>query len=84
MADGLLSNESAIEFFKHEVEDAMARQHLKTSDWTSYYVVNLLATFAVDCRPSASLDDEPLRCAADGTDRLSQRGAVALGGTRVA
>ena len=35
MADGLLSNESAIEFFKHEVEDAMARQHLKTSDWTS-------------------------------------------------
>jgi hypothetical protein len=61
MADGLLSNESAIEFFKHEVEDAMARQHLKTSDWTSYYVVNLLATFAAgDRRPSAALDDEAL------------------------
>jgi len=60
MADGLLSNESAIEFFKHEVEDAMARQHLKTSDWTSYYVVNLLATFVADRGPSPALGDEAL------------------------
>ena len=61
MADGLFSNESAIEFFKQEVEDAMARQHLKTSDWTSYYVVNLLASFvAADRGPSATPDEEPL------------------------
>jgi hypothetical protein len=61
MADGLLSNESPIEFFKHEVEDAMARQHVRTSDWTSYYVVNLLATFiAADRASCASLDVDPL------------------------
>ena len=61
MADGLLSNESAIEFFKHEVEDAMARRHVTTSDWTSYYVVNLLAAFvAPDRGSSTTLDAEPL------------------------
>ena len=60
MADGLLSNESAIEFFKHEVEDAMARQRVRTSDWTSYYVVNLLATFVVADRGSSASLDEPL------------------------
>jgi hypothetical protein len=60
MADGLLCNESPIEFFKHEVEDAMARRHLKTSDWTSYYVVNLLATFVARERHDTTPDDEPL------------------------
>src|SRR5262245_53209196 len=61
MADGLLSNESPIEFFKHEVEDAMARQRVRTSDWTSYYVVNLLATFvAAERAAPASLDADPL------------------------
>jgi hypothetical protein len=57
MADGLLCNETPIEFFKRQVEVAMARQHVKTSDWTSYYVVNLLATFVAT---SGTLDDEPL------------------------
>ena len=47
MADGLLSNESAIEFFKHEVEDAMARQHLKTSELD-------LATTSSICWPRSS------------------------------
>jgi len=61
MADGLVSNESPLEFFKAQVEDAMARQHLKTSVWTSYYIVQMLAGY-VERRDTSTpgLDDEPL------------------------
>lgn len=61
MADGLVSNESPLEFFKAQVEGAMERQHLKTSAWTSYYIVQMLAGYVArgDSSPSA-LDDEPL------------------------
>ena len=45
MADGLLSNESPLEFFKAQVEGAMERQHLKTSVWTSYYIVQMLTAY---------------------------------------
>jgi hypothetical protein len=61
MADGLLSNESPLEFFKAQVEGAMERQRLKTSAWTSYYIVQMLAGYVGrrDNTPSG-LDDEPL------------------------
>lgn len=61
MADGLVRNESPLEFFKEQVEGAMERQRLQTSAWTSYYVVNLLAGFVALDRPMAvGFDDEPL------------------------
>ncbi len=64
MADGLLSNESPLEFFKAQVEGAMERQHLKTSVWTSYYIVQMLAGYVARRDNSAlglpRLDDEPL------------------------
>jgi hypothetical protein len=60
VADGLLSNESPLEFFKAQVEGAMARQHLKTSAWTSYYIVQLLAGYATSRRLAAAEDDGPL------------------------
>ncbi len=60
MAESLVRSESPLEFFKQQVEGAMERQHLKTSEWTAYYVVNMLAGFvALDAR-SASLEGEPL------------------------
>lgn len=61
MADGLLSNESPLEFFKAQVEGAMERQRLKTSPWTAYYVVQMLTGYIA--RRDAStpgVDDEPL------------------------
>ncbi len=45
MADGLVRSESPVEFFKRQVEGAMQRQHLRASEWTVYYLVNLLASF---------------------------------------
>ena len=60
MADGLLSNESPLEFFKAQVEDAMARQHLKTSSWTSYYIVRMLTGYVSGRGDGPGLDDEPL------------------------
>jgi len=61
MADGLVSNESPLEFFKAQVEDAMQRQHLKTSVWTSYYIVQMLTGYVVRRDNSTpGLDDEPL------------------------
>jgi hypothetical protein len=45
MADGLVRSESPVEFFKEQVEDVMQRQRLQASDWTVYYIVNLLASF---------------------------------------
>jgi hypothetical protein len=62
MADGLFCNESPVEFFKEQVECAMERQRLKTSPWTSYYVVNLLAGFVAPDRrlPLPGVETEPL------------------------
>jgi hypothetical protein len=56
MADVLFRNESPQEFFKQQVEGAMARQRLHASDWTVYYIVRLLASYV-----SRGADDaEPL------------------------
>ena len=59
MADGLFRSESALEFFKEQVEGAMARQNLKTSEWTAYYVVRLLAGYVAAGREEITFD-EPL------------------------
>lgn len=48
--------ESAIEYFKEQVEVALARQHVEADALTAFYVVNLLAEFLQ--RPAAA--DEPL------------------------
>jgi hypothetical protein len=60
MAVGLLRSESALEFFKEEVEGAMARQNLKTSEWTAYYVVRLLAGYVAASRDGVAFDGRPL------------------------
>lgn len=62
MTDGLFRTESPIEFFKEQVEAAMQRQGVQTSEWTAYYVVNLLAGFVSPDRQQAmaSRPDEPL------------------------
>jgi hypothetical protein len=60
MAEGLFRSESPLEFFKEQVEGAMERQRLKTSEWTSYYVVRLLADFVTPEHGEAGLGHEPL------------------------
>ncbi len=61
MAERLVRSESPVEYFKEQVEGAMQRQHLQTSEWTAYYVVNLLAGFV--SRDPAQVEtsaDDPL------------------------
>jgi hypothetical protein len=59
MAEDLVRGESPLEFFKEQVEGAMERQRVKTSEWTAFYVVNLLAAFVTPSGGGAS-DDDPL------------------------
>lgn len=44
MPEGPVRGESPVEFFKEAVERAMQRQRVQASEWTVYYVVNLLAS----------------------------------------
>ena len=60
MADGLFRSESALEFFKEQVEGAMARQNLKTSEWTAFYVVRLLAGYVAADLENPAFDRQPL------------------------
>ncbi len=60
MADELFRHESPVEFFKEQVEGAMQRQHLHASDWTVYYIVNLLASFVSPARLDQVDAHEPL------------------------
>jgi len=60
MADVLFRNESTQEFFKHQVECAMQRQHLHASDWTVYYLVRLLASYVSRTASDAEHDGEPI------------------------
>lgn len=46
MSDALFRRESAIEYFKELVEHALTHQRLATQELTSFYVVQLLASFA--------------------------------------
>ena len=59
MAEALLRNESAVEYFKALVDTAMEHQRLAVRDLTSFYLVNLLTGF-VHVEPSATDGDEPL------------------------
>lgn len=59
MAEGPVRSESPVEFFKDAVEKAMQRQRLQTSEWTVFYLVNLLAS-QVSAAGAPSGGDEPL------------------------
>ena len=61
MAEGLFRSESPVEYFKEQVEGAMQRHRLTTSEWTAYYVVNLLSGFvSIERQASDGGADEPL------------------------
>lgn len=60
MAQELVRPDSPVEFFKEQVEGAMQRQHLHASDWTVYYLVNLLASFVSPARLQQMNTAEPL------------------------
>ena len=57
MSDVVFRRESAVEFFKELVEDALAHQRISAGELTSFYVVQLLASFlqrrAEDAEPLA-------------------------------
>src|SRR3954468_18980129 len=45
MGDPLLQEQSPVEFFKDHIESALARQRLRATGLTSYYLVDLLCRF---------------------------------------
>jgi hypothetical protein len=57
MSDAVFGRESAVEYFKEQVDRALVNQGVRAGELTAYYVVNLLAGFLQ--RP-ADEDDEPL------------------------
>jgi hypothetical protein len=59
MAEGLVRNESATEYFRGLVETAIEHQHLAVRELTCFYVVNLLAGF-IHLERSPAADDEAL------------------------
>jgi len=56
MGEAVFRGESAVEYFKQLVDDALTHQQIAASELTEFYVVNLLAGFLQ--RPAA--DAEPL------------------------
>ena len=58
MAEALVRHESPTEYFRGLVESAIETQHVSVHELTSFYVVNLLASFVHLERLAA--DDEPL------------------------
>jgi hypothetical protein len=60
MDDPVLRAQTADEYFKDLVEAALTRQHVRASDVTSYYVVNLLCRFVRPHARIAYADDGPL------------------------
>ena len=58
--DAVLREQTPAEYFKEQVESALARQHLQAGDMTEYYLVNLLCQY-VRLDQAAQTDyDEPL------------------------
>jgi hypothetical protein len=57
MSDPLLQEQTPAEFFKALVEAALSRQHLRASDLTSYYLVDLLCRFVQPDRRIPFNDD---------------------------
>ena len=62
MDDPLLREQSPAEYFKDLIDSAIARQHLRTSELTTYYLVDLLCRFVRPDRRIPFNDDsgEPL------------------------
>lgn len=62
MEDPLLPGQSPAEYFKDLVESALTRQHLRSNELTSYYLVDLLCRFMRPDRRIPFYDDtsEPL------------------------
>jgi hypothetical protein len=58
MGHVMVRRESAVEYFKELVEEALARQRLAAGELTAFYVVQLLAGFLR--RPADDTSDEPL------------------------
>jgi hypothetical protein len=56
----VVRQESAIEYFKELVDDAIAHQGLATKELTAFYVVHLLASFLQRPAGDGSADDAPL------------------------
>lgn len=62
MDDPLLGEQTPTEYFRGLIESALARQHLRTGELTSYYLVDLLCRFVRPDRGISFNDDagEPL------------------------
>jgi hypothetical protein len=56
----LLREQSPAEYFREQVSAAMARQHLRAGDLTTYYLVNLLCRFVRPEGLAAQEDGVPL------------------------
>jgi hypothetical protein len=80
--------QSAAEYFKELIEEALVRQRIETGELTAYYLVNLLCEFVrADRGDAAALDAEPLalrlgqaleRGGAEQRARLRSLGDVSL------
>lgn len=60
MGRPLLREQSPAEYFREQVSAAMARQHLRAGDLTTYYLVNLLCRFIRPEGLAAQEDGVPL------------------------
>lgn len=60
MSDSVIRRESAVEFFKELVDRALSHQRLTAQELTSYYVVQLLASFLQRNVGSPAGEDTPL------------------------
>src|SRR5689334_19349138 len=58
MSDVVVRRESAVEYFKELVDEAMAHQRMAAQELTAFYVVQLLAGYLQ--RPDTDDADEPL------------------------
>lgn len=58
MDDPVLREQTTTEFFKDEIESALARQHLRAPGLTSYYLVDLLCRFTRPDRRIPFNDDQ--------------------------
>ena len=60
MSDAVFRRESAVEYFKEMVEEALMHQGLATQELTAFYVVQLLTSFLQRPVPGDNVDEAPL------------------------
>ena len=58
--DAVLREQTPAEYFKEQVESALARQHLQAGDMTEYYLVNLLCQYVRLDQTAQTDHGEPL------------------------